>query len=84
MHNGLRTTETQFFFLHIAKKHRSCDAQSIGAGWSGHYLCADMLEKVIKDTCQFISFGISDVYSFEKVLSKKYGCHGFSADPTVR
>jgi len=61
----------------------SCDAQSIGAGWSGHYLCADMLEKVIKDTCQFISFGISDVYSFEKVLSKKYGCHGFSADPTV-
>ena len=47
-------------------------------------ICVDMLEKVKKHTCQFISFGISDSYSFETELSKNYGCHGFSADPTVR
>lgn len=61
----------------------SCDAKETGGGWSGHYLCHDMLEKVRNDTCQFISFGISNAHSFETHLAREYGCHGFSADPTV-
>ena len=44
-------------------------------------MCTDLLSKIT--SCEFLSFGIANDYTFERKLSDMYHCHGYAADPTV-
>jgi hypothetical protein len=62
------------------EKYRGkCDFEDYGKGWGHHQLCF-----VTPSTeCKFISFGISNDYSFDTDLAKRAMCKGLALDPTV-
>jgi hypothetical protein len=57
-----------------------CTMQSAGQDWGTHSICTNLIEK---NKCGFLSYGISNEYSFDKKLNKEYGCEGIALDPTV-
>jgi hypothetical protein len=57
----------------------SCLLALFGNEWGHHTLC----DYKPAQPCQFYSFGISNDYSFDTDLARKWGCHGFAADPTI-
>jgi hypothetical protein len=62
------------------KKHGTCDLINIGLNIEGdHNLCGPAPPK----PCNFISFGINDDPSFDRILADRWGCRGFAGDPTV-
>lgn len=58
-----------------------CDAKEYGKGWGGHTLCN--LTGRLPVNCTFVSFGISNDYSFDTDLAENHGCSGFAFDPSV-
>ena len=58
-------------------KHGTCEFDP-DIGRNGHTICGPKLQP----PCTFISFGINDDPSFDVDLGK-WGCRGFSGDPTV-
>jgi len=66
-------------YLNTKKFPGSCDLYSYGGNKEGgHKLCR--LQK--SDYCRFLSYGISNIYTFDTELSD-LGCEGAGLDPTV-
>eukprot|EP00928_Gymnodinium_smaydae_P032585 TRINITY_DN23557_c0_g1_i1.p1 TRINITY_DN23557_c0_g1~~TRINITY_DN23557_c0_g1_i1.p1 ORF type:complete len:475 (-),score=60.37 TRINITY_DN23557_c0_g1_i1:389-1813(-) len=63
------------------KQWESCKPASSGKGWGEHSLCKSLLDG--EKQCRFMSYGISNDYSFDSHLVKTYGCKGLLMDPTV-
>eukprot|EP00543_Licmophora_paradoxa_P001148 CAMPEP_0202447372 /NCGR_PEP_ID=MMETSP1360-20130828/6140_1 /ASSEMBLY_ACC=CAM_ASM_000848 /TAXON_ID=515479 /ORGANISM="Licmophora paradoxa, Strain CCMP2313" /LENGTH=288 /DNA_ID=CAMNT_0049064443 /DNA_START=170 /DNA_END=1036 /DNA_ORIENTATION=- len=59
-----------------------CPVVLVGNGYGSHQLC-NITESINQSTtCNFISFGIDNDYSFDTSLAEQWHCHGFAADPT--
>lgn len=59
----------------------NCTTTKFGKGWGAHSLC-DI--PPAKDTpCTFVSFGISNDYSFDVDMAERWNCRGFASDPTI-
>ena len=56
-----------------------CKLENFGTDWGTHTLCAEHLHR---RSCHFLSFGISNDWSFDTHLSK-INCSGLALDPSV-
>jgi len=74
--NGLkRVVDT----LRVGKFFPKTSLVSMGKGWGEHMLVA----MPPTSNCVFVSYGISNDWSFDSDVSKKWNCMGFLFDPTV-
>ena len=65
------------------KKLGKCNLAPFGSGYGGKLLCEFSPAVEGESSCNFISFGISNDFSFDVELATKKKCRGFAADPTV-
>ena len=56
-----------------------CNIIPAGHGWGRHSLC----QFKSSSSCRFISFGISNDYSFDRFLAHNKSCDGVALDPSV-
>jgi len=63
------------------KKVGDCELELFGKGYGGHYLCSDRRHQ--SQSCNFLSFGIADDYTFDTDLATNWNCRGITADPTI-